>query len=563
MKKFKKIMALVMAMAMVLGMSVTTFAASNPNNPDGVVGNDDDRGDIVVSGIEEKNAAVKAYMIAPAQYDEVKGNFTGYSNPHNITLTAPKKDEIETIDISGLTAIDLSYDAASKTYKAVNQRVGMYLIVVPSNNSTTYNRAVASIYYSNDDGETNVLNSADLTMTTKLTQSATWIKKDVDVDVTKTVKTGTQTPAAGNTAKIGDTLTYEVKIDHAPRYNGPNPKLFVTDVLSEGLTYTPNSLKVYAVDDSGTKTLLIENTHYISNNASVADTLTVNFVRTDESTKAKTYLLTETEVGKAIVIEYTATLNEQAALNGKDNGNTVTLDYTRDSSVADGVDEDHPTDKTHTYTFDIDGQTTGSVTETIINKVGAETTKENPKGLLDGATFTLYQNKTGLAINETITTEEALREAITAIDDNKYETTSFDGTTTTDAKGQVKITGLPAGTYYLKETEAPGGYSLNTHVFKIEIVATIGEDGTLVADSDGSEWSIKIDDTTTAKFDVNHESQVVTRADNGPGIDIQNTKLSELPSTGGIGTTIFTIGGCAIMILAAGLYFASRRKAAK
>ena len=41
---------------------------------------------------------------------------------------------------------------------------------------------------------------------------------------------------------------------------------------------------------------------------------------------------------------------------------------------------------------------------------------------------------------------------------------------------------------------------------------------------------------------------------------IPNTKLSTLPGTGGIGTTIFTIGGCVIMIAAAGLYFASRRR---
>ena len=45
--------------------------------------------------------------------------------------------------------------------------------------------------------------------------------------------------------------------------------------------------------------------------------------------------------------------------------------------------------------------------------------------------------------------------------------------------------------------------------------------------------------------------------------DIPNTKLAALPSTGGIGTTIFTIGGCAIMIVAAGLFFATRRKAEK
>ena len=44
---------------------------------------------------------------------------------------------------------------------------------------------------------------------------------------------------------------------------------------------------------------------------------------------------------------------------------------------------------------------------------------------------------------------------------------------------------------------------------------------------------------------------------------MNDTKLASLPGTGGIGTTIFTIGGCAIMIIAAALFFASRRKAAK
>ena len=47
------------------------------------------------------------------------------------------------------------------------------------------------------------------------------------------------------------------------------------------------------------------------------------------------------------------------------------------------------------------------------------------------------------------------------------------------------------------------------------------------------------------------------------GYNIVNTHLTALPSTGGIGTTIFTIGGCAIMVIAAGLFFATRRKSVK
>ena len=77
--------------------------------------------------------------------------------------------------------------------------------------------------------------------------------------------------------------------------------------------------------------------------------------------------------------------------------------------------------------------------------------------------------------------------------------------------------------------------------------------------------------TYTATYDGHNK---ITNIDCTPGHEndwsdvsdtheIKNTKLSALPSTGGIGTTIFTVGGCAIMIIAAGLYFASRRKAAK
>ena len=55
---------------------------------------------------------------------------------------------------------------------------------------------------------------------------------------------------------------------------------------------------------------------------------------------------------------------------------------------------------------------------------------------------------------------------------------------------------------------------------------------------------------------ANEEKEVTVDAGN-----FVNTKLSALPSTGGIGTTIFTIAGCAIMIAAAGFFFASRKKA--
>lgn len=102
-------------------------------------------------------------------------------------------------------------------------------------------------------------------------------------------------------------------------------------------------------------------------------------------------------------------------------------------------------------------------------------------------------------------------------------------------KGQLYIFGLDAGTYQFTETTAPKGYSIN----KNSVTATLDEDS----------WRNAVGDGTRALASIYIEFAEMT-----------DTKLGALPSTGGMGTTIFTIGGCVIMIAAAGLYFASRRK---
>lgn len=99
----------------------------------------------------------------------------------------------------------------------------------------------------------------------------------------------------------------------------------------------------------------------------------------------------------------------------------------------------------------------------------------------------------------------------------------------TKADGTVKVQGLNIGTYYFKEKTAPKGYSVNQNQSK----------ATLEVKGDKASAVLTADTSMT------------------------DTKLSALPSTGGIGTTIFTIGGCAIMIVAAGLFFATRRKTQK
>ena len=104
-----------------------------------------------------------------------------------------------------------------------------------------------------------------------------------------------------------------------------------------------------------------------------------------------------------------------------------------------------------------------------------------------------------------------------------------EGATTTlvATNGILKVTGLDEGDYEFKETKAPTGYKVKP---------------------ENKEFTIE----------ANEEAEV----DAGE-IMFKDTKLSALPSTGGIGTTIFTIAGCLIMVTAAGLFFASRKKANK
>ena len=103
----------------------------------------------------------------------------------------------------------------------------------------------------------------------------------------------------------------------------------------------------------------------------------------------------------------------------------------------------------------------------------------------------------------------------------------------------------------MKETKAPDGYTLNTHVFTVVIKASYNNDGILKS------WTVTIDGAATSTFTV--ENGVLK----DPAIsstDIMNTKLSSLPSTGGMGTYLFTIIGVVVMAGAAGAFFISRRK---
>ncbi|MGN0772557.1 MAG: SpaH/EbpB family LPXTG-anchored major pilin [Candidatus Ventricola sp.] len=205
-----------------------------------------------------------------------------------------------------------------------------------------------------------------------------------------------------------------------------------------------------------------------------------------------------------IVISYTATLNENAVIAGEGNPNTSKVSYGDSSNT-----KYTPDSQTKTYTWDVDvfKYTMNGETETA----------------LAGATFTLSKNADG---SNPI--------ALVSEGNNVYRVakTGETGTVTeitTDATGKFTIKGLDADTYYLTETAAPAGY--NKLAGPVTVV--IGENGV-------------VNGTTEAPQGVDE-------------VKVLNQSGTELPSTGGIGTTVFYVGGGVLVLLAIVLLIAKRR----
>ena len=215
--------------------------------------------------------------------------------------------------------------------------------------------------------------------------------------------------------------------------------------------------------------------------------------------------------GTEIVVTYSATLNENAVVAGAGNPNEVKLQY---------GDENKPTytpvDKTTTYTWDM---------EVLKYANGDKSAK------LEGVKFVLLNNdktKVATVVNGELTGWADVPDA----GEDGSITWPENTTLVTNSNGNISIDGLDADTYYLREIEALPGYNKLSGDEKIEIAkATEGTD---------EEGNKTLTNTT-------------------PVAEINNQSGTELPSTGGMGTTLFYIAG-GVLVVAAFILLVTKRR---
>ncbi len=326
-------------------------------------------------------------------------------------------------------------------------------------------------------------------------------------EATVIVKNVEDTAKKQNVAEIGTYVKFTIRItvkDKAP----VNYKL--VDEMTDGLTFVNNETYPLTVTVN-------ENTLDAANYKVTKTTEPRGFTLAFNNNAEGNASILKT--GDVVTVTYYAQINENAKIADEANVNKAKVEY--------GTNSHTEYDTTETYVWKMN-----IVKYTMEQTTGSDQAKEK---MLAGATFKLSRDAAGAQVIKLV-----------KVDDTTYrlalptETDTADDTITTGETGELVINGLADGTYYLTETKAPRGYNL----LREPVNVTIGH-----KDANGklTETSFVADQTETDTSGV---------------VKVENNAGAELPSTGGIGTTVFYVLGSAMALGAVILLVTKKRMAA-
>ena len=477
-KTIKKLMAALLAVALLCVMAVPAFAAEGAATGNSTITIEKAINgesytaykifDVVSSKVETDGSTTYVYTVV----DEWKNFFDQSEIKNYVSVDAHGQPTWITGKDSGT---DLqTFAKLALTYASTNSITGK--TETASDGKAVISGLTAGYYVvSTTAGSLCILNTNGSNLKINEKNEAPTIDKKIDSN------------KETNDAAIGDVVNYTVTIHAKKGATG----YVLTDTMTKGLTFN-NDVKVTV----GSNELTL-NRDYAVNAPVDGATFKVTF---DES-----YLST-IDSDTAIVVSYTASVNKNAEI-GTTTGNTNTaqLKYGNSSTV-------ESTTTTYSYEFDL-----------------VKTDSSNK--LLTGAKFKLYDSAAGTnpvkLIKDAATGNYRVAEKNEDGAVKEIEISSYNA---------VTISGLNKKTYYLEETQAPAGYNKLTERQPVEL----GKEGFVAnatltgSGAKGAEWT-------------------------SGGVRVINNTGATLPSTGGMGTTLFYVIGGGLMVAAVVLLVTKKR----
>jgi LPXTG-motif cell wall-anchored protein len=590
MKHFKKMMALIIAFVMVVGtLSMMSFAATADSS-------------VTISGLDNGDK-VSLYQILKWDEDSATGwvfiepfddllDETGTS-PFATKLTNPTDAE-RYDEVLGMITDNISFEEANviaslaktatkaDTLTAANNKVtynittgkeGLYMAVI---GAVDPEASYLPVFVSADFESKNDTNAIDASTAKHVPASEAAVAKKAKNHVEKTTEDITSSVNTAIDSKVGMEVDFYVDTQ-IPVFmeTSFSPQFDINDKITKGIELVSKSIEVTLGEGSTATTYIYPYTDAV-------------FTLTENGTDSYTVVfdadyLKSNKAPVKVHIAYKGTVTNKAEFNVNEDSNDVTVTYKNGPDGAASALRDatnHYTFSLGAEAFGFDGER-GSTYELI--KVSADkngkniyepiniSTWESPiqRHALAGAKFQLFTDSAcKVPYSNGIYTSEAVF--------------------TTDSTGIISFSGLEAGTYYLLEMDAPDGYIKSSTPVRIDIEAEY-KDVTVPAESKNgvhyAAYSVKVLDKYTVKVNnaavyngtsytyssdsvVNtytfvDESAHITEMDpeltNVSDGDIINTPGVELPSTGGIGTTIFYVIG-AILVIGAGILLVTRRR---
>lgn len=431
-----------------------------------------------------------------------------------------------------------------------------------------------------DIGEDGVRNAALLAATKDVTVQVKTDKPELDKSITVD---NSDVKYKYSNGAIGDVVNFKLTSKVPDMRHYVDYKFVVDDVMSKGLTFNVDSVKVTIDGTEVTENVVVTkpnlDTEFDGTEYAGGTAIHMVFKNFFENYNNNTYR------GKDIVITYTGTINKEAVIGDIGNPNEARLQYSNNpNEVGEGDDFDGtepsgktPWSETRTYVtavellktdkdgnalagaqFKITGAKLNTTLVTGIEYVQSET----------GTYWQLRDSEGNISYTDVDPNTQGLSQA--AIDKYvdpsvKYEKKPISRKETTEEAvnataevgedGILRIEGLAAGEYEITEIQAPNGYNLLSNPIKVTINWTAPSD---TATDGQCTWAGTFDlqDGNDAK-DLEFKDNIGALS-----FSVKNMQGSLLPSTGGIGTTIFYVLG-GILVLGAGVLLIVKKRMSK